>query len=69
MILLGQQGNWDMLSVVLEIDLFPLQRSQLGAFVDVHFGRLLPGRFPLQPYPACKGPKMSLQMSSQREEA
>ena len=44
-ILLGQQGNWDMLSVVLEIDLLPLQRSQLGAFVDVHFGRLLPGRF------------------------
>ena len=44
-ILLGQQGNWDMLPVVLEIDFFPPQGSQLGAFVYVHFGRLLPGRF------------------------
>lgn len=44
-ILLGRQGNWDMLLVVLEIDFLPLQGSQLGAFVDVHFGRLLLGEF------------------------
>ena len=44
-ILLGRQGNSDTLPVLLEIDLLPLQGSQLGAFVDVHFGRLLLGRF------------------------
>lgn len=44
-ILLGRQGNSDTLPVLLEINLLPLQGSQLGAFVDVHFGRLLPGHF------------------------
>ena len=44
-IFLGRQGNSDTLPVLLEIDLLPLQGSQLGAFVDVHFGRLFPGRF------------------------
>jgi hypothetical protein len=68
-ILLGRQGNSDTLPVLLEIDLLPLQGSQLGAFVDVHFGRPFSGVFPLQPYPACKGPKMSLQMSLRRKEA
>ena len=44
-ILLSLQGNLHTFPVLLEIDLLPLQESQLGAFVDVHFGRLLPGRF------------------------
>lgn len=44
-ILLGQQGNSDTLPVLLEIDFLPLQGSQLGAFVDVHFEQLFPGRF------------------------
>lgn len=44
-ILLGLQGNLHTLPVLLKVDLLPLQGSQLGAFVDVHFGRLFPGRF------------------------
>ena len=44
-IFLGRQGNSDTLPVLLEVDLLPLQGSQLGAFVDVYFGRLLPGHF------------------------
>lgn len=31
--------------MVLEINFLPLQGSQFGKFVDVHFGRLLSGRF------------------------
>ena len=45
MIILGQRGNSDMLPVASEVHFLPLQGRQVGAFVDVHFGQFLPGRF------------------------
>lgn len=61
MIFLDRRDNSDMLPLVSEIYFLPMQRCQVGAFVDVHFGLSLQGVFLLQVDPVCKQAHISLQ--------